>query len=607
MSEADRDTLNAWDVLKPSADKFTNLGAMMRGVSMLAKSRFGDMPTLARLVERHAARRPQHVAVTFESQRISYAQFNATANRYARTLKDAGIGAGDVVAVLIDNRPETLMLVAALSKIGAAAAMCNTKQRGEVLAHSLGAVEPKAMLVGTEFGSVFDEIRHHDAVKGLSPVWMVNEQAGARVAEGYQDFLNAAGDQPSGNLDDSAAVSSDATCFFIFTSGTTGMPKASRMSHKRWLRAGAGMGLLGLRLTGEDRFYCPLPLYHNNALTVCWSSVLCAGATLCLARKFSVSGFWDDIAEHKATVFCYIGELCRYLLQAAGDEGRHQHTVRAVIGNGLRPDIWQAFKQQFGIDRICEFYGASEGNLAFVNGFNMDRTAGFCPLPFAVVDYDPETEKPVTDEQGRMIEVGKGEVGLLLSKVTDFMPFEGYTDPAAGEKKLFRNVFKKDDCYFDTGDLVRHQGMRHIAFVDRLGDTFRWKGENVATTQVENAINAFDGVQEAVVYGVAVPGADGRAGMAAITPCGADDAFDWAGLAAHLVQVLPAYAIPVFVRIKPEQEMTGTLKYRKVDLKEDGYAPPSGDTVWVFERKAGAYQPIDEQIRGELDAGTRSL
>lgn len=606
MSEAERDTLNAWDVFKPTADKFTHVGAMLRGAGMLAKSRFGDMPTLARLVEAHAARRPQHPAVTFENQQISYAQFNATANRYARTLKNAGIGAGDVVALLIDNRPATLMLVAALAKIGAAAAMCNTKQRGNVLAHSLGAVEPRAMLVGAEFRAVFDEVRAYDTVKSLSPVWMVNEKAAASVAEGYQDFLAAAADQPSGNLDDSAAVSSDATCFFIFTSGTTGMPKASRMSHKRWLRAGAGMGLLGLRLKPEDRFYCPLPLYHNNALTVCWSSVLCAGATLSLARRFSVSAFWDDIRHHKATVFCYIGELCRYLLQAAdGDE--HDHAVRAVIGNGLRPDIWDAFKARFGIERICEFYGASEGNLAFVNGFNVDRTAGFCPLPFAVVNYDPETERPVTDDQGHMIQVARGEVGLLLSKVTDFMPFEGYTDPEAGEKKLFRNVFKQDDCYFNTGDLVRRQGVRHIAFVDRLGDTFRWKGENVATTQVENAINAFDGVEESVVYGVAVPGADGRAGMAALTPVGAEDAFDWDGLAQHLRQTLPGYAVPVFARITPEQDVTGTMKYRKVDLKEDGYAPESGDTVWWLDGKTGNYQPIDESLRRELDAGQRSL
>lgn len=607
MSKTDRNTLGVWDVLKPSADKFTNVGAMMRGAGMMLKSRFTDAATIGQLVERHAARRPQHPIVTFENQRINYAQFNATANRYARTLKQAGIGAGDTVAILIDNRPETLLLVTALSKLGAAAAMCNTKQSGDVLAHSLETVQAKAVLVGSEFQAVFDEIREFEAVQSLAPVWMVNEYAGMRVPEHYEDFLVAASDQPSGNLDDSAAVTGDSICFFIFTSGTTGMPKASRMSYNRWARAGAGLGLLGLRLTGEDRFYCALPLYHNNALTVCWSSVLSAGATLCLARKFSVSQFWDDVRHHKATVFCYIGELCRYLLQNANGRNEHNHSIRGVIGNGLRPDIWDDFKERFGIERICEFYGASEGNLAFVNSFNVDRTAGFCPMSFVVVEYDPEAEAPVTDAKGGMKEVSKGEVGLLLSEVTDFAPFEGYTDPEAGEKKLFRHVFKKDDCYFNTGDLVRRQGMRHIAFVDRLGDTFRWKGENVATTQVENAVNAFDGVEESVVYGVAVPKADGRAGMAAITPVGDADAFDWNGLARHLCDTLPIYAVPLFARIKPEQDMTGTMKYRKVDLKKDGYAPESGDTVWLFDSRAKRYQPIDESTRDDLDAGKLSL
>ncbi|MES1936250.1 long-chain-acyl-CoA synthetase [Salinisphaera hydrothermalis] len=607
MSDDQRSVVTAWDVLKPTRDQFENLSAVGRGVGMLLRSRFRDRLTIATLIEEHAARRPKHPALAFEGREWCYAEFNAAANRYARVLAAAGIGAGDVVALLIDNRPETLMLVAGLAKLGAAAAMCNTKQRGDVLAHSLATVEPRAIVVGSELADAFAEVRTDERLSDLTMIWQLPDGENRAAIEGATDLAAAAADASDDNLASSNQVSSTATCFYIFTSGTTGLPKASRMSHRRWLRGGAGLGLLGLRLTAADRFYCALPLYHNNALTVSWASVLCAGATFCLARKFSVSRFWDDIRANRATVFSYIGELCRYLLAAADEQGDRDHPVRAVIGNGLRPDIWDDFKARFGIDRICEFYGASEGNLIFVNGFNMDRTAGFCPLPFAVVAYDPDTEQPVLDENGHMREVGRGEVGLLLNKVTDFAPFEGYTDDAAGEKKLHRGVFKKGDCYFDTGDLVRRQGMRHIAFVDRLGDTFRWKGENVATTQVENAVNGFDDVAESVVYGVEVPGADGRAGMVAITPKGDPERFDWSGLATHLKAELPGYAVPLFARIKPEAEVTGTMKYRKVDLKKDGYAPKSGDAVYMRDAEGDTYRPLDEATRDRLDAGELSL
>lgn len=606
MSDSQRSVVTAWDVLKPTRDQFENPGAAIRGVGLLTRSKFVDRLTIATLVEGHAARSPEHPALVFEGRQWSYAEFNAAANRYARVLSAAGVAADDVVAMLVDNRPETLMLIVAVAKLGAAAAMCNTKQRGEVLAHSLATVEPKAIVVGDELADSFAEIRDDERLAGLATIWHLPGSTGDAAVDGAIDISAAAAGKSGGNPDASAQVSSTATCFYIFTSGTTGLPKASRMSHRRWLRGGAGLGLLGLRLTAADRFYCALPLYHNNALTVSWASTLCAGATFCLAHKFSVSRFWDDIRANRATVFSYIGEVCRYLLAADQGAGDREHDVRAVIGNGLRPDIWDEFKARFGIGRICEFYGASEGNLIFVNGFNMERTAGFCPLAFAVVAYDPETEAPVVDDAGRMREVERGEVGLLLNKVTDFAPFEGYTDDAAGEAKLHRGVFKKNDCYFDTGDLVRRQGMRHIAFVDRLGDTFRWKGENVATTQVENAINAFDGVAESVVYGVAVPGADGRAGMAAITPEGEVAHFDWAGLTAHLRNQLPTYAVPVFARIKPEAEITGTMKYRKVDLKNDGYAPESGDTVYILTAGDQAYRELDATTREALDAGELS-
>ena len=406
---------------------------------------------------------------------------------------------------------------------------------------------------------------------------------------------------PADNLRVTATLTASSTCFYIFTSGTTGLPKASKMTHYRWLRGMAGLGQMGLRLTADDRLYCCLPLYHNNALTVSLGAVLGSGASLALARKFSATRFWDDVRKADATAFCYIGELCRYLVNQPPSVKDRQHRVRAIIGNGLRPEIWDAFQSRFGIANVSEFYGASESNLAFVNGFNLQRTAGFCPMPFSVVRFDHDGEQPQRGDDGYLEEVKAGEVGLLITEVTERTPFDGYTDPKATEAKLLRDVFVRGDCWFNTGDLVRDQGYRHIQFVDRVGDTFRWKGENVATTEVEAAFAGIEGVEQAVVYGVAVPHAEGRAGMAALTLSGE---FDGGALADALCRKLPAYAVPVFIRIRAEQDTTATFKYRKVDLKREGFDPAQvNDPLYVRWSAKGPYEPLTTEHLNAINGG----
>lgn len=609
MSEAS-DRVTLWDIVKPDPKRLRGLGRVGRGVGLLVCARLFERISIGMLVEHHAGARPQHPALCFEGREYSYAEFNATANRYARALKAAGIRHGDTVAVLLENRPETLIAVTAIVKLGATAAMCNTKQRGETLVHSLGTVNAAAVLVGAELHEAFEEIRGETGLDD-ERIWFVGASAAARVPPGYRGLLAESRGLSTGNLPDTARVSKDDACFYIFTSGTTGLPKASVMSHGRWLRGGTGMGLAGMRLQPDDVLYCALPLYHNNALTVSWGGVLTAGATFALGRKFSVSRFWDEVIANRATAFCYIGELCRYLLRAEPKPEERKHRVRVVVGNGLRPDIWDQFKERFGIEHVCEFYGASEGNLIFVNGLNLDRTAGMCPPPFsfAVVEYDPDTEEPVRDARGRMRRVGTGGVGLLLNKITDSAPYEGYTDAEATEKKILRDVFKKGDAWFNTGDLVRDQGWRHIAFVDRLGDTFRWKGENVATTEVENVLNAHPEIEESVVYGVQIPSNDGRAGMAAITPKSQQKgvrplSVDFlADLARHLREELPPFAIPLFLRLRPTQEVTGTFKYRKVELKREGYSPEGDEPVYALLPGDDVYRELTDEDRKKLDAG----
>jgi fatty-acyl-CoA synthase len=414
------------------------------------------------------------------------------------------------------------------------------------------------------------------------------------------------GESPQNPAATGQVTPNDPLCY-ILTSGTTGMPKASVMSHRRWLRAMGGMGQLTLRLKPGEALYCALPLYHNNALTVSWSAVMGTGAALALDRRFSASGFWDRVRHYDAVGFTYIGELCRYLLAQPPSARDREHRVRTCIGNGLRPEIWRAFKDRFGIERVCEFYGASEGNMVFVNSFNVDETAGYCPFPFAVVEYDPATAAPRRNARGRLDKVARGGTGLLMTEVTTSSPFDGYTDRRAGEARLVRDAFRKGDCWFNTGDLVRDQGWRHIQFVDRLGDTFRWKGENVATTEVEAALRTAPGVRDLTVYGVQVPHADGRAGMAAL--CLDDGAtLDGAALAAHAGARLPAYAVPLFLRIVPELETTATFKTRKHLLRDEGFDPARvKDPLYVLLDRARGYQPLTPETWSRIQGGSARL
>jgi acyl-CoA synthetase (AMP-forming)/AMP-acid ligase II len=356
-----------------------------------------------------------------------------------------------------------------------------------------------------------------------------------------------------------------------------------------------------MRLNSSDVLYCPLPFYHNNALTVALSAVIGCGAAIAISRKFSASQFWADVRAYGATSFIYVGELCRYLLNAPPAPDDRDNRLRVIIGNGMRPEIWDEFQRRFAVAHICEFYGASENSLAFVNIFNLKRTAGFCPMRYSIVRFDPDAETPIKGSDGFMQPVRRGEIGLLLCEVSEKSPFDGYTDKHATEAKLFRNALRQGDCWFNTGDLVKDQGYRHISFVDRVGDTFRWKGENVATTEVEGAVQVFPGIAEAVVYGVQVPHADGRAGMLALTHEPGSEFLPKA-FYLHLADKLPVYAIPLFIRLQSQQELTATFKIRKTDLKRQGYAlgePP----IYVLRDRDHGYELLTPELLALIEQG----
>ena len=594
-----KDVVRLRDILRGVLHTLPETVAVNRGLFNLLLLKPDQRNSIGAIIEDHARIRPQALALRFEDSDWSYAEFNAWANRIAASLYAQGVRSGDAVAILMENRAELLACVAAVVKLGGIAGMLNHQQRGDVLAHSLRLTQAKAVIVGDECVEALTTTPFTpQADAGRCYLWEGEKDLPA----GYLDLRADARRQSSSNRPETRQIQLRQPAFYIFTSGTTGLPKASVMTHYRWLRGMAGLGQMTLRLRPGDVLYCPLPMYHNNALTVSWGGVLAGGAALALARKFSASRFWDEIRRNGATAFCYIGELCRYLLNRPASPRDRDHKVRVIVGNGLRPEIWDEFQQRFGIGRISEFYGASESNLAFANGFDIARTAGFCPLPFAIVEFDAEQEVPRRNANNFMNKVRKGESGLLICEVSSRTPFDGYTDKKASEAKLLRDVFKRGDVWFNTGDLVRDQGFRHIQFVDRVGDTFRWKGENVATTEVEAALNSFPGVEQAVVYGVQVPNTDGRAGMASLTQQAGR--FDGAALARHLCKQLPIYAVPVFLRLREEQEVTGTFKYRKVELKQQGFDPAQvSEPLYVLLDQVRGYEPLTPALRARLCAG----
>lgn len=596
------------DLLPKIMQLAPRLPTILRGVKLLLTVKPTSKKAIPLLVEKHARRKPEQLAIVGHDSQYTYAELNATANRYAHYFASHGVQKGDAVAIMVENRPELLAVTLGALKLGAIAAMINTAQRNEALMHSLTVVNSKLLVVGTELQEAIDEVRPQLSEQLQAKLHTVADPKQAREPlAGFMDLDQVSADFDDTNLAVTQTLTLANPCFYIFTSGTTGLPKAAVMSSFRWFKAMAGTGIASVRLKGDEVFYVPLPFYHNNALTLAWGAVLGAGATMAVTRKFSVSRFWDDIRTFKANSFCYIGELCRYLLNQEPKASDSQHDVRVIIGNGLRPDLWQEFQQRFQIEHINEFYGASECNLMFTNAINMEKTAGFCPLPYKIIAYDIDADEPVRNAQGYCVPVEKGQSGLLITAINERSPFDGYTDPEANKKKLLSNVLEDGDLYFNSGDLVFDQGCRHVAFVDRLGDTFRWKGENVATTEVESVAGQFDGVEHAVVYGIEIPNTDGRAGMAALT-IGEDlDKFDFKALVEHMRNDLPNYAVPIFLRIQAQQQITGTFKYQKVALKKQGFDIEQVDEpVYVLDKELG-YKPLDAAVLGQINSGEISF
>jgi len=541
--------------------------------STLAALNLGDEDhySLGLILEENARIHPDRNAILYEDRKLSHGGLNAAVNQHAHYFISIGVKRGDPVIVFMENRPELLIVIGALAKIGAISSLINTNQRDQVLTHSINQTRGCVFIVGEELIEPFEAVRDTLGLSGEERMLYVPDSGLGTMQKGYIDLSEATRGQAVGNPPTTAQIQIKDPICYIFTSGTTGMPKAAILGNRRWMAAFYGIGRLLMNLRPHDVLYCTLPLYHTTALCVGWPAAAANGAALAIRRKFSVSSFWGDARKFNATAFVYIGELCRYLLNQPPSPDDARNPMKKIVGNGLRPDIWMAFKSRFAVKQITELYGATEFGFAFINFLNIDNTVGMCLTPYAIVEYDLDEEGPLRNQDGFMKKVRRGESGLLIAEISEKVPFHGYTDKSATESKILRDVFEKGDTWLDTGDFVQDLGYRHIQFADRLGDTFRWKGENVSTTQVEETISTLPQVSQAAVFGVKIPKTDGRAGMAAIIPSVPVEDFDLVVLAKALHRSLPPYAVPKFLRLKEEFEITPTFKVKKSVLRNESY------------------------------------
>ncbi len=556
--------------------------------------------TLADVIEHQVDRTPLAEALRFDGGATTYRELDERANQYAHWARSSGVLAGDVVGLLLPNEPGFVFALLGLAKIGAVGALLNTNLRGRALAHCINLAQPGHMIVSPELADAYASARGE--LDRTPTPWFV----GGEAADG-EDLEAAVSSSPTDRPDRSIRAGTraqDRLCY-IYTSGTSGLPKAANITHFRYL--GAAVSAAGMaRISADDRSYVALPLYHAAGVCSALGGALTSGATAVLARRFSASRFWVDCVEHRATLFQYIGELCRFLLNQPERPEEREHAIRICVGNGLRTEVWEPFQERFRIPEIVEFYGATEGNVAVINLDNKIGSIGRVPprlrsaMGIRLLKYDVERDELVRDAAGRYVESDPGEAGEAIGKISALVGFDGYSDDEATEKKVLRDVFRRGDAYFRTGDLLRVDEQGYFYFVDRIGDTFRWRGENVSTLEVAEVLAGFPAVRDVAVYGVNVPGNEGRAGLAALVIAGE---LDRKAFAEHVRKSLAAYARPVFLRLLPQIVTTGTFKHRKVELVGQGFDPSRIDDPLLFlDPQSGSYEPLDSERFEELVA-----
>ncbi len=553
---------------------------------------------------------PDHIAIEDDRRSLTYRELDAMANRFGHWAQSRRLKRSDTIALVMLNRAEYIAAWLGFAKVGVATALINTNLTGHALAHCLSISNASQIVTDDDCWRRVEDAR---ALSGRNlMLWVVGlkEEDEADERRSLDKPVRSGSSVRPARSARSGLTNRD-TALYIYTSGTTGLPKAARVTHARartYMRAFAG----ATGATDKDVTFNVLPLYHSTGGLVGVGPALLNGGKLVLRKRFSATTFWPDAKASGATLFVYIGELCRYLVNCPANPDERSHKLRLAFGNGLRPDVWSEFQKRFAIPDILEFYGSTEGN---VSVFNFDgkpgaigRVPGFLrkQINFRLVRFDVDSEEPVRGADGLCQLAGAGEVGEALGMIGDDIrhAFSGYADKAASEKKIMRDVFVRGDSWFRTGDLMKQDSEGYVYFIDRIGDTYRWKGENVSTAEVEQRLADAPGVQEVIAYGVPVPGHEGKAGMVALVM---DGKFAARLFADWVEQELPAYARPAFVRLIRSADTTGTFKYKKTDLMADGFDPDKIDGPLYVRGGKNGYSRFTEAARDAILNGETRL
>jgi len=554
---------------------------------------------------------PDKTAIIFEDQYFSYRHMDNVANQTAHWFQSIGLKKGDLIALDMDNRPEFITTWMGMAKLGGASALINHNLKGKSLVHCVSISGAKVFVFGIEVAALVAETADELTKLGFK---LYCHGGDVPFAERIDTKIAKA---PTHRLPVPQVLPTDLWAL-IYTSGTTGLPKAAVQRHMRFWGTGAGFASAA-EMTENDILYNVLPLYHSAGGTISAGIAFTVGATMVIRRKFSASAFWDEIRKYNCTFFQYIGELCRYLMNAPPSPKDKQHKIRRILGNGLRPDIWGEFQNRFGIPEVTEFYAATEGNVAFMHTVSGEEGRGAVGFTgklqrkstgnIKIVKFDVVNEVPIRGSDGFCILCTPNEGGELLGEITAGSEFVGYYgNPDGTKKKILTDVFKKGDAFFRTGDLLKADEKGYYYFIDRIGDTFRWKGENVSTNEVAEILSLFPGIQEANVYGVQIPGQDGRAGMAAVVLKKGMIMDFYEKLGLYVSDKLPQYSIPYFIRILPEISITGTFKHQKVELRNEGMDPTKiKDPIYFYDSSKKAYRRFLPADHANLIAGKSKL
>jgi fatty-acyl-CoA synthase len=580
--------------------------AWLRALEMTAPIARHPARIFPTVIRERAAQFGTAPALLSERECLTYGELAARANRYARWALAQGLGKGETVALLMPNRPEYLAIWLGITQVGGVVALLNTNLTGLSLAHSINITAVKHVIVADEFADRI--IALLQACKQVATVWI---HGGGPPSFRRLDWAIEQYSAENLNDDELRPVTIEDRALYIYTSGTTGLPKAANVTHGRLMQSSHWFcGMMSARPT--DRIYSCLPMYHSVGGVQVPGALLAGGGSVVIREKFSASNFWHDTVRWECTLIQYIGELCRYLLQTETTRYDTAHQVRMACGNGLALDIWQEFQGRFQIPQIFEFYGSTEGNVTLFNIEGEPGAIGRIPsylahrFPARLVQFDFDKGEPVRNDHGFCTTCAPNEVGEAIGEILRDSSnvgsrFDGYTPAEASEAKILRGAFQPGDAWFRTGDLMRKDERGFFHFVDRIGDTFRWKGENVATSEVSEALCAFAGIKQANVYGVEIPGVDGRAGMATLV---ADAGLDLDALRAHLASRLPEYAQPVFLRIRNQMELSATFKSTKTDLVRQGYdLAATADPIYFNDPEQGAFVHLDETLYQRIKTG----